>query len=143
FRLHQLCWVHEFRRYKVIFTVGTYQEGLIQAHLKQMRALYRKLKRYRRKPTTELAQEIETEFDRIFGADPPFNALKEQFALTMKRKAGLLVVLDHPFVALHNNEAETDLRERVLKRMISYGNRSWAGVKSWDRQMGLVHTCRK
>ena len=143
FRLHQLCWVHEFRRYKVLPTVGTYQETLIQDHLRKMRALYRKLKHYRRHPNVELRKEIESEFDLLFQADPPFRALKEQLSLTMKRKAGLLVVLEHPFVALHNNEAETDLRERVLKRVISYGNRSWAGVASWDRQLGLVHTCRK
>jgi hypothetical protein len=144
FRSHQLCWVHEFRRYKVIFTVGSYQDSLIGEHLKQMKTLYRKLKHYKREPTPELRKEIISDFDRIFQqADPPFNALKEQLSLTMKRKDGLLVVLDHPFVALHNNEAETDLRERVLKRVISYGNRSWDGVKSWDRQMGLMHTCRK
>ena len=31
----------------------------------------------------------------------------------------------------------------VLKRGISYGNRSIEGVHAWDLRLGLMHTCRK
>jgi hypothetical protein len=145
FRLHQICWVHEFRRYRVLHAFGQYQEKLIEDHLKQMGKLYKKLKRYKIDPELRpvLRKEIEKEFDELFLEQTPMNALNEQRGLTIKRKAGLLLVLDHPFVPLHNNESETDLRERVLKRNISYGNRSWAGVKAWDLHLGLMHTCRK
>ena len=139
----QLCWVHEIRRYRTLYSFGTVQEELLQEHLDQMIKLYKILKRYKIDPSAEARVTIEQKFNELFNRKTPMNALNEQLRLSMNRRRGLLTVLEHPFVPLHNNESETDLRERVLKRRISYGNRSWAGVSAWDRQLGILHTCRK
>jgi hypothetical protein len=39
--------------------------------------------------------------------------------------------------------AETDTRERVIKRKISLQNRSKKGMKAWDLMLSLASTCRK
>lgn len=61
------------------------------------------------------------------------------------RKAELLLGLDFPQVPLHNNAAETDLREYVTRRKISGGTRSDAGRGARDTFVGfgLKKTCRK
>lgn len=144
FRHHQLCWVHEMRHYRVLPAFGAFHEELIRDHLDEMSQLYRRIQNYQKHPPDpDEKRAIETRFDEIFGKKTPFNALNQELLQSRKRKKGLLTALNHPQIPLHNNESETDLRERVLKRRISYGNRSWAGVRSWDLQLGLVHTTRK
>jgi hypothetical protein len=143
FRYHQLCWIHEIRHYRVIHTFCQYHEQLITDHIDQMRQIYRRIKDYQKQPSPKEKTEIEIQFDNIFEKQTPFNALNEQLTLSRKRKKGLLLVLDHPHVVIHNNESETDLRERVLKRKISSGNRSLQGVRAWDLHLSLVHTTRK
>ena len=59
------------------------------------------------------------------------------------RKAELLAVLDCPQLPLHNNEAESDIREYVTRRKISGGTRSEAGRRARDTFVGLKKTCRK
>jgi len=59
------------------------------------------------------------------------------------RKAELLQVLDCPQLPLHNNAAETDIREYVTRRKISGGTRSAAGQQARDTFVGLKKTCRK
>jgi hypothetical protein len=44
---------------------------------------------------------------------------------------------------LHNNAAETDIREYVTRRKISGGTRSELGRKARDTFVGLKKTCRK
>ena len=62
---------------------------------------------------------------------------------TKKREHGLLTVLRYPFVPLHNNLCEQDLRENVIKRKVSGGTKTKLGTYSWDVGLSLVHTCRK
>jgi hypothetical protein len=60
-----------------------------------------------------------------------------------RRKPGLLAVLNHPELPLHNNAAELAVRARVRKRDVSFGPRTTKGVKAWDTGMTLVETARK
>ena len=55
------------------------------------------------------------------------------------------MVLDHPEVTLHNNQAELDARRRVRKRVVSCGPRSLAGARTWDwdAMETLLSTARK
>jgi hypothetical protein len=61
----------------------------------------------------------------------------------MNHKLELLQVLDCPELPLHNNAAETDIREYVTRRKISGGTRSELGRKARDTFVGLKKTCRK
>ena len=58
-------------------------------------------------------------------------------------KADLLRVLERPEVPLHNNAAESDIRDYVKKRKISGGTRSAAGRQCRDTFASLKKTCRK
>lgn len=60
-----------------------------------------------------------------------------------EHKAELLCVLDCLQLPLHNNEAESDIREYVTRRKISGGTRSEAGRRARDTFVGLKKTCRK
>ena len=52
-------------------------------------------------------------------------------------------MLDFPQVPLHNNDAESDIREYVTRRKVSGGTRSEAGRRARDTLVGLKKTCRK
>jgi len=62
---------------------------------------------------------------------------------TRLKKAGLLMVLDHPEIPLHNNPAELGARQRVRKRAVSFGPRTPDGAKAWDTFMTLTATAKK
>jgi hypothetical protein len=55
----------------------------------------------------------------------------------------LLRVLDKPWIPLHNNLSERDIRDYVKKRKISGGTRSETGRKSRDTFASLKKTSRK
>ena len=52
-------------------------------------------------------------------------------------------MLDFPQLPLHNNGAESDIREYVIRRKVSGGTRSEAGRRARDTLVGLKKTCRK
>ena len=58
-------------------------------------------------------------------------------------KDELLRVLNTPQLPLHNNAAETDIREYVTRRKISGGTRHDNGRRARDTFTGLKKTCRK
>lgn len=53
----------------------------------------------------------------------PYDDLDKRIAKTKANKRHLLMVLRHPQIPPHNNEAELDARARVRKRVVSYGPR--------------------
>jgi hypothetical protein len=69
--------------------------------------------------------------------------LDEQLARTKANREELLLFLKYPQLPLHNNMAEIDIRERVIKRKISMQNRSLGGMHAWDLMLSLASTCRK
>ncbi len=58
-------------------------------------------------------------------------------------KDELMRFLDSPHLPLHNNAAETDIREYVTRRKISGGTRHDNGRRVRDTFTGLKKTCRK
>ena len=52
-------------------------------------------------------------------------------------------MLDYPELPLHNNAAETDIREYVTRRKISGGTRADLEPQARDTFVGLKKTCRK
>jgi hypothetical protein len=69
--------------------------------------------------------------------------LDEQLLRTRDNKKSLLLFLKYPQLPLHNNQAEIDIRERVVKRKITLQNRPLDGMKAWDLMLSLASTCRK
>jgi hypothetical protein len=61
----------------------------------------------------------------------------------MRDKPELLRVLERPELSVHNNGAESDLREYVKKRKISGTPRSDEGRRCLDTFASCKKTCRK
>jgi hypothetical protein len=140
---HQLCWVHEIRKYKKLPLTHEVLVKELDRVIDKWRSLYKKMKRFIRSPNDKLRQKIREEFDKIVADKTKIKLIDKQLELTKKNKDKLLLFLKYPQLPLHSNMVERDLRERVIKRKISLQNRSWSGVRAWDLMLSLMSTCRK
>lgn len=140
---HALCWVHEIRHYRKMNPVLDQHEETLHNFLGTLYDFYEQLKKYKRNPSAKQKRMLEDRFDEIFSMKTGFNTLDNRIALTRKKKKKLLLVLDYPWIPLHNNPAEIALRELVIKRKISYGTRSEQGRIAWENMMTIMDTCRK
>ncbi len=138
-----LCWVHEGRHYAKLIAHVPLHRQLLAAFQDDFWAYYRELLAYRERPTPGEATRLEQRFDELFGRTTGFTLLDQRIALTREKQAGLLLVLKHPELPLHNNPAELAARRRVRKRDVSFGPRSPAGVKAWDTLMTLAATTQQ
>ena len=82
-------------------------------------------------------------FDELFSTETGYAGLDQRIAKTHADKGQLLMVLRHPEIPLHNNPAELTARDRVRKRVVSYGPRSTKGAKAWDTFETLLGTAKK
>ena len=140
---HQLCWVHEIRKYKLCEVFKKIESETLEKLVDQWRAFYKLMKRFKNNQTRELRMKVRSEFDRICDIKTLVKPLDEQLERTKENKTNLLMFLKYPQLPLHNNMAEIDLRERVIKRKISLQNRSLQGMMAWDLMLSLASTCRK
>jgi len=63
--------------------------------------------------------------------------------MTLAKKEALLLVLDHPFLPLHNNGSELGTRFQARMRDINFQTNSQNGTKSKDTFATIVQTARK
>jgi Transposase IS66 family len=138
-----LCWVHEGRHYTKLVAHVPLHRRLLAEFRTQFWAYYHALLAYRAQPTSAEARRLEQRFDELFGQTTGFTLLDQRIALTREKKAGLLLVLRHPELPVHNNPAELAARRRVRKRDVSFGPRSPAGAKAWDTLMTLAATTQQ
>jgi hypothetical protein len=141
---HGLCWVHAERALRRLPGNTQQQRDNIAEMQDLLWQYYRQLQSYQQQPTAESKAMLWQGFDQIFGRcyrhHASLNTVLHQFR---QHKAELLQVLDCPQFPLHNNAAETDIREYVTRRKISGGTRSDAGRRARDTFIGLKKTCRK
>ena len=138
-----LCWVHDGRHYKKLMPVCEPHQKLLAEFRGHYWDYYRELLKYKENPTKEEAVGLEQRFDELFGTKTGYEALDERIAKTHEKKAGLLAVLRHPEVPLHNKASELGARARVRKRAVSLGPRTEEGVRAWDTGMTIVETAKK
>jgi uncharacterized coiled-coil protein SlyX len=142
--VHALCWVHAERALRRLQGNTSQQRQNIEAMQQQLWQYYQQLKAYQHAPTAEGKEPLEQAFDQLFGRcflhHASLNTVLSQFRT---HKAELLRMLDFPQLPLHNNDAESDIREYVTRRKVSGGNRSEAGRRARDTFVGLKKTCRK
>lgn len=142
-RLHALCWVHEGRSYTKLTPIVAYHQRLLSDFRRQFWKFYRQLNDYRDAPDPLCADALRQRFDELFGTVTGYDQLDRRIASTLAKKEHLLLVLDYPFLPLHNNPAELGVRQRVRKRDISFGPRTLDGVAAWDTFMTLTETAKK
>lgn len=139
---HALCWIHAERQIKKLEPINE----IFARELEQVRGefwdLYEKLVAFKQNPTSEHARAIEATFDELFQRDYQFTSLKLAMHRLYKNKTELLIVLLEPQVPLHNNQSESDIREKVVRRKISvtFNDES---LRCRDSFASLKKTCRK
>lgn len=142
-REHALCWVHDGRHYKKLQPEYAFLRQAVEAFRKRYWAFYHELLAFRQAPCAVEATRLEAAFDTLFAAEAIYIGLAACIERTRANKTKLLLVLRHPELPLHNNEAELAARRRVRRRDVSFGPRSPAGVKAWDTFQTLAATTSK
>ena len=120
-----------------------YHQALREAFVQRFWTNYDQLLAYRAQPTPEEATRLAGEFETLCATVTGYHALDERIAKTRAKKSGLLMVLAHPDIPLHNNPAELGARARVRKRGVSFGPRTREGATAWDPCMTLAATATK
>jgi len=138
-----LCWVHEARHYSKLLPYFAPYQKLLDEYMKRFWGYYDELLAYRAQPIPENRALLAAKFDALFSTETGYRALDERIAKTKAKKGALLMVLEHPEIALHNNPAELGARQRVRKRDVSFGPRTTDGAKAWDTFMTLAATATK
>lgn len=140
---HASCWVHTERKISSLIP-GTDKEVQLQNKaLDHFWQFYRVLRLYQMSSKYRRKSELRALFDKLFTQKTKWSDLDEALEVIHKNAKGLLMVLDYPFIPLHTNTSENDIREVVKKRNISGGTRSDLGRKCRDTFMSLKKTCRK
>ena len=141
---HGLCWVHIERGLRKLEGDNKQERENIVEMQGLLWNYYQELKQYQQQSSQEISLSLQSKFDGVFGRCYIRHGLLNSVLNQIRNhKIELLQVLDCPEFPLHNNAAETDIREYVTRRKISGGTRSELGRKARDTFVGLKKTCRK
>jgi len=141
--VHGLCWVHAERKVSRLIPLTPKHRQAVEKVRDQIWTFYDRLKTYRVAPSETQRHQLAAEFDRLFQQRTGYPALNEALALLLAKRDGLLAVLEHPHLPLHNNLSENDIREYARLRKVSGGTRSDLGRRCRDTFLSLKKTCRK
>lgn len=140
---HALCWIHEGRHYKKLNPLFGINLDILNAFLDQFWGYYKALLTYKEGPSEAMAQQLSMQFDSLFETTTGYDALDQRITITRAKKKALLLVLDHPFLPLHNNASELGARVQARMRDINLQTVSENGTKSKDTFATIVQTARK
>src|SRR6266550_2282611 len=138
-----LCWIHEYRHYKILIPRFAHHCTLLQDFGKRFWKLYHDCLEYRQHPDPRQAAALQAAFDQLFAGKSGYQALDECKKRTREKREALLMVLSHPEILLHNNPAELGVRQRVRKRDVSLQARTKEGIGAWDTFQTLLSTAKK
>jgi hypothetical protein len=141
--VHGLCWVHAERKVSRLIPLTPQHQQAVDKVRDQIWKFYQQLKDYRAAPSETQRQQLAAEFDRLVAQRTGYPALNEALELLAAKREGLLAVLEHPHLPLHNNLSENDIREYARLRKVSGGTRSDLGRRCRDTFLSLKKTCRK
>ena len=141
--LHALCWIHANRAIDKIIPYTDQAKKDLDTVKDQVWLLYEGLKKYKQNPKLKEKKRLEAMFDKIFSRQTASATLNTVLKRIYQNKSELLLVLQRPDIPLHNNGAESAIREYVKKRKISGSTRSENGRRCRDTFTSLKKTCRK
>ena len=141
--LHALCWIHANRAIDKIVPFTDQAKKDLDSVKDQVWLLYNGLKSYKQNPNKKDKKCLEKMFDEIFSSKTASATLNQALKRIYQNKSELLLVLQRPDIPLHNNGAESAIREYVKKRKISGSTRSETGRQCRDTFTSLKKTCRK
>jgi hypothetical protein len=140
---HALCWIHAERLINRLIALNDDHINAVDAVREQLWQLYRDLKAYKLEPTSTQAEDIRFRFQTMCSTKTAYATLNQVLKRMGNNQHELLRVLDKPYLPLHNNLSERDIRDYVKKRKISGSTRSEAGRKCRDTFASLKKTCLK
>jgi hypothetical protein len=140
--VHASCWLHAERPLHRLVPFNETHRQAIEGVRQPLWALYQELKAYRQAPEAARKPALEAQFDALVAGRTGYPSVDGVLAEMAAHKADLLRVLEQPEVPLHNNVAESHIREYVTKRKISGSTRSGAGRRCRDTFASLKKTCR-
>ena len=143
---HAFCWLHEERHYKKMIPKLDLNHAAVEAFRAQIWDFYEKLLIFKELPPDQQAVQkpiLNQEFDEIFTQQTDYDVLNNRIKKTFSKKEKLLLVLDFPFLPLHNNASELAVRRKVRKRDISLHTMSVKGTRAQDAFMSVVETAAK
>jgi len=144
---HQaFCWLHEERHYKKMIPKLNVNQLAVDEFRGQIWDFYEKLLIFKELPPDQQADQkliLDQEFDEIFTQQTDYDVLNDRIKKTFSKKEKLLLVLDFPFLPLHNNASELAVRRKVRKRDISLHTMSAKGTRAQDAFMSVVETAAK
>ena len=141
-----LCWVHDARYYNKLQPLIKFNAYLLDTFKTTYWNFYRRLLDFKTLPACQQPEEkenIEKNFDEIFGQATYYGALDLCIERTRNNKEKLLMVLDFPNIPLHNNAAELAARRVVRKRDISLHTWTDWGTELRDAFLSIIETARK
>ena len=137
------CWIHSERKINSLIPVTDEQVKLQLQALDNFWRFYKILKSYKESNSYRRKQKLIQIFDKLCTQETSWSSLNKQLKLLHNDKQYLLRVLDYPLIPLHTNQSESDIREVVKKRKISFGTQSFAGRQCRDTFISLKKTCKK
>jgi hypothetical protein len=141
--VHAACWVHAERPLARMVPHNEEHRAVVEKVRDQIWKFYQDLKAYQKQPEAWQKLLLEARFDALCGQRTKYPNIDGALKDMSDRRADLLRVLERPEVPLHNNGAESDIREYVKKRKISGSTRSDEGRRCRDTFASLKKTCRK
>jgi hypothetical protein len=140
---HALCWIHAERIINRLIPLNDEHIKAVDDIREQLWLLYRDLKAYKLNPSAIQAEGIKLRFQAMCSTKTAYVTLNLALKRMGNNQHELLRVLDKPYLPLHNNLSERDIRDYVKKRKISGSTRSEAGRKCRDTFASLKKTCLK
>ena len=141
---HALCRIHAERIINRLIPLNDEHVKAVDDAREQLWLLYRDLKGYKLDPSAIQAEDIKFRFQAMRSTKTAYATLNPALRrMGNNQQHELLRVLDKPYLPLHNNLSERDIRDYVKKRKISGSARSEAGRKCRDTFASLKKTCLK
>jgi len=141
--VHAACWVHAERPLARMIPFNEEHRLAIERIRQQIWELYQGLKAYQQQPQPAQVAVLTARFEALCAQRTGYPSIDGVLHDLRAHQADLLRVLERPEVPLHNNAAESDIRDYVKKRKISGGTRSEDGRRCRDTFASLKKTCRK
>lgn len=142
-RAHQECWIHELRHYREIKISSEYVQEELNLFFELAWDLFDLMESYKLFPSLELREKIKADFSLIFEKEWHCFMINHCRGNTLSRKEGLLRFLDFPLIPIHNNQAESYIREKVIRRKISGGHKNERGAAAGNMWISLYQTVGK
>ena len=138
-----LCWIHEGRHYNRLDPVVPCSVDALKDFKTRFWDFYGYLLKYKQNPSPETAAKLSIEFDELFSTKTIYDVLNDRIEKTMKKKEELLLVLEYPWLPLHNNDSELGARVEKRRQDVSLHTISEAGTTAKDAFLTIVQTAKK